>query len=210
MKKVMRQLIHSVFHRLSKISESVEEEKRLAHIHRVASIGSHTKISYSARFINHRNDKTKITIGSNCLLRGEIMLARHDGEVSLGNYVFLGEHSRIWSAAGIRIGNYVLISHNVNIHDYDSHPLDYKLRKEQTELVLDHNMLSDHDYSVPQKPIVIEDHAWICFNAVILKGVTIGKGAVVAASAVVTQDVPPFTVVAGNPAKVIKHLNPAS
>ena len=54
--------------------------------------------------------------------------------------------------------------------------------------------------------IVINDYAWINFNSIILKGVTIGEGAIVAAGAVVTQDVPPFTLVAGNPAKVVKKL----
>lgn len=55
-------------------------------------------------------------------------------------------------------------------------------------------------------PIIIKDHAWISFNAIILKGVTIGKSAIVTAGAVVTKDVPDFTVVAGNPAKIVKYL----
>lgn len=55
-------------------------------------------------------------------------------------------------------------------------------------------------------PIVIEDDVWIGEYAAIMKGVTIGKGAIVAAHAVVTKDVPAYTVVAGNPAKVVKDL----
>lgn len=54
-------------------------------------------------------------------------------------------------------------------------------------------------------PIVIEDDVWICDHSIILSGVHIGKGAVVAAGAVVTKDVPPYAVVGGNPAKVIKY-----
>lgn len=57
-----------------------------------------------------------------------------------------------------------------------------------------------------REPIIIGDDAWIGFNAIILKGVTIGEGAVVGAGAVVTKDVPPYTVVAGNPAGVVKKL----
>lgn len=55
-------------------------------------------------------------------------------------------------------------------------------------------------------PVRIEDHAWVGFNVIILKGVTIGEGAIVAAGSVVTKDVPAFTVVAGNPARVIREL----
>ncbi|NVO02172.1 MAG: hypothetical protein HXX09_05670 [Bacteroidetes bacterium] len=55
-------------------------------------------------------------------------------------------------------------------------------------------------------PIIINDFVWINFNAIILKGVTIGEGAIIAAGAVVTKDVPPFTLVGGNPARVIKQL----
>jgi acetyltransferase-like isoleucine patch superfamily enzyme len=64
--------------------------------------------------------------------------------------------------------------------------------------------------SIQTAPIIIEDYAWISFNATILKGVTVGKGAIVAAGAVVTKDVPPFTLVAGNPAVVIKTLDNTS
>jgi acetyltransferase-like isoleucine patch superfamily enzyme len=60
--------------------------------------------------------------------------------------------------------------------------------------------------NVDSAPIIIEDHVWISFNSIILKGVTIGKGAIIAAGSVVTKDVAPFTLVAGNPAKLIKHL----
>jgi acetyltransferase-like isoleucine patch superfamily enzyme len=55
------------------------------------------------------------------------------------------------------------------------------------------------------KEVVIEDHCWIGANAVILKGVTVGEGAVVAANSVVTKDVEPRTMVAGNPAQVVKR-----
>jgi len=68
---------------------------------------------------------------------------------------------------------------------------------------------SDHDPNDPafarrDAPIVIEDQAWIGSRAIILKGVTVGQGAVIAAGAVVTKDVPPLAIVAGNPAKIIR------
>jgi len=67
---------------------------------------------------------------------------------------------------------------------------------------------ADHDPMVPgfdyrSAPIVVEDHVWVSFRATVLKGVTIGRGAVVAAGAVVTSDVPPLAIVAGVPAEVV-------
>ena len=84
----------------------------------------------------------------------------------------------------ISIGNNVIISENVIIRDSDNHHINNKLN---------------------QAPIVIEDDVWIGLNATILNGVTIGKGAVVAAGSVVTSDVPAGTLVAGCPAKVKKE-----
>ncbi|MGM9578000.1 MAG: DapH/DapD/GlmU-related protein [Evtepia sp.] len=62
------------------------------------------------------------------------------------------------------------------------------------------------DYSqVKSAPIVIRDKAWIGFNAILMKGITIGEGAIVGAGSVVTQDVPDYAVVGGNPARIIKY-----
>jgi acetyltransferase-like isoleucine patch superfamily enzyme len=60
---------------------------------------------------------------------------------------------------------------------------------------------------VDRKPIVIEDNVWIGERSTILKGVTIGRGSVVGCNSVVTHDVPPYCVVAGNPARIVKRLN---
>ena len=84
----------------------------------------------------------------------------------------------------IEIGNCVVINDGVRLIT-GSHDI--------------HSPTYDHVFS----PIIIEDHAWIATDAMILKGVRIGRGAVVAAAAVVTRDVRPFTVVGGNPAREI-------
>ena len=64
---------------------------------------------------------------------------------------------------------------------------------------------TSHDKKI-MKPVLIGNNVWVGCRAIILKGVTIGEGAVVAAGAVVTKDVPPFTLVAGNPARVIREV----
>ena len=86
----------------------------------------------------------------------------------------------------ITIGNNAAIAKDVVIMDSDAHEIDYS------------------GY-VMKKPIFIEDDVWIGTRAMILKGVTVGKGSIVAAGAVVTKSVPPFSLVAGVPARVVKQ-----
>ncbi len=95
----------------------------------------------------------------------------------------------------ITIGNNVLIGSGCLITDTDGHPMDAEKRR-QTSSYTD----------VINSPVVIADDAFIGSRSIILKGVTIGQGAVVGAGSVVTKDVPPFTVVAGNPAREIKKI----
>jgi galactoside O-acetyltransferase len=69
------------------------------------------------------------------------------------------------------------------------------------------NLVASKDWSsVATAPIRICDYVWLGFDVVVLKGVTIGEGAIVGARAVVTHDVPPWTIVAGNPARVVKEI----
>lgn len=98
------------------------------------------------------------------------------------------------------------------IYDHNSHSLDWRDRVDDharylQELRAGEMIATRKDWSpVKTAPIKICDRVWIGFNAIILKGVTIGEGAVVGAGAVVTRDVEPYTVVAGNPARVVRVL----
>lgn len=98
---------------------------------------------------------------------------------------FCNSNVLIRCTKSIKIGNDVAISHNVTIMDSDAHNI----------------VEYDHKKT---KPVIIGDHVWIGSRAMILKGVKIGDGAVIAAGAVVTKDVPANTLVAGTPARVIK------
>ncbi len=103
------------------------------------------------------------------------------------------------------VGDDVLISWDVTIVDHDSHALDFANRSNDVENWLDGKKDWSH---VAISPVTIGNKAWIGFGAAILKGVTIGEGAVVAARSVVVKDVAPWTLVAGSPARVIKELEP--
>ncbi len=153
---------------------------------------------------NHIGDSDKIKLGNYCQVHSHLMLFGHGGEISIGDYCYLGEHTKIWSAKKITIGNRVLISHNVNIHDNNSHPIDAKERHEDFKSIFSTGFQKQNDLN--EKEIVIEDDVWIGFNCTILKGVHIGKGAIIAACSLVTKDVEPFSIVGGNPAVLIKKL----
>ena len=126
------------------------------------------------------------------------------GRVTLGNYVLLNG-ARIICDAEIEIGDYTLISWNVVLMDTYRLPFDPIERQRQLERVSER--LPRHiDAEVLARPIRIGRNVWIGFDACVLPGVTIGEGAIVGARSVVTQDVPPYSVVAGNPARLIKYL----
>lgn len=104
--------------------------------------------------------------------------------------------SSICAAESVYIGKNVGLGANTSVYDTDFHPIDPDKRRNQSGLT-----------HVKIAPISIGNDAWIGANSLILKGVTIGEGAVVAAGSVVTQDVSSMTVVGGNPAKLIKEIN---
>jgi acetyltransferase-like isoleucine patch superfamily enzyme len=99
---------------------------------------------------------------------------------------YMNQNSTIICLTHITIGQDVFISANVMIRDNDGH----------------HLIGSGHEMS---KPIAICNHVWIGMNVTILKGVTVGDGAVIAAGAVVTRNVPPRSMVGGVPARVIRE-----
>lgn len=165
-------------------------------------LGPSGRLFPTSRIDNLRNDRQAIKVDSNCNILGQLLVYRHGGEIAIGKDCFIGEQSKVWSASQIKIGDRVLVSHGVNIHDSDSHSLSALDRHAHMQELF----ASGHPKflkNVATKPIVIENDVWIGFNATILKGVTIGRGAIVGACSVVTKNVAPYTIVAGNPAKVV-------
>jgi acetyltransferase-like isoleucine patch superfamily enzyme len=97
----------------------------------------------------------------------------------------------------------MLISWGCNIVDHNSHAIGWAQRKPD---VKDWYFGRKDWTSVSVKPVRIGDKSWLGLNVIILKGVEVGEGAVVASGSVVTKSVPPWTVVAGNPARVIREI----
>lgn len=120
-------------------------------------------------------------------------ISTQGSKIIIGNNVGISG-STINATTTITIGDNVLIGSGCLISDTDSHPIDYEDR-----------FLDKNDTTV-KSPITIKDNVFIGARSIILKGVTIGECAVVGAGSVVSKDVPPHTVVCGNPAKIVKTL----
>jgi maltose O-acetyltransferase len=155
--------------------------------------------------INNYAQRERLLIGSHSHIAGQLSLNTQYGELGIGHHCFVGSGSRIWAYQQIEIGNYVLISHLVDIHDSDGHPTDARLRREHPTTLFERKHPINYR-DVPALPIIIEDDVWVGFKSTILKGVRIGRGAIIAAASVVTHNVEPFTLVAGNPARIVRRL----
>jgi acetyltransferase-like isoleucine patch superfamily enzyme len=145
----------------------------------------------------------RVILGSGVRMHGGTFIAAaHMPErpvLEVGDESYLGYGLTIRLARRISIGKNCIIADGVCVTDTDGHPLDPVKRAKGEPVEPDQ-----------VEPVFIEDHAWIGPRCIILKGVRIGRAAVVGAGSVVTKDVPPFAVCAGNPAKVVKMLDSQS
>jgi len=144
-------------------------------------------------------------IGTDSLFMSKVVFERSDTSLFVGNRTFVGGGGLFSVSEKVVIGNDVLISWGCTVCDHDSHSLNYSERKNDVINFILSKKCWDH---VKTSPIIIGDKVWIGFDCSILKGVTIGEGAVVAARSNVVKDVPPWALVGGNPARVIRMLNP--
>ncbi len=154
---------------------------------------------------------TNFYIGQNCIINGSFIFERSFSKIVIGNNTFIGGGLFI-AVEEIEIGNDVLISWGCTVIDTNAHSLSCQERKDDVLLWKKslekgiHGTYKNWE-NVISKKITISNNVWIGFNSIILKGVTIGEGSVVAAGSVVVKDVEPFTLVGGNPAKFIKNLD---
>jgi acetyltransferase-like isoleucine patch superfamily enzyme len=192
----LSQLLNRACHSFTPVAAARRRVRRQATLADTARVYPETHIE------NLFRRPERIVIGANSHVRGELLLYWEGGEIRIGEWSYVGAGTRIWSRHAVTIGNYVLISHLVDIHDTDGHPMDRMRRRQDIQAIL--GGAAPRPAHENGAPVVIEDDVWIGFKASILKGVRIGRGAIVAAGAVVIKDVAPGTVVAGNPARVIR------
>ena len=150
--------------------------------------GKHSVIHRSARM--DTPPYRKFSLGDYSVVESFSCINNAVGDVIIGNHTRVGLHNTI--IGPVTIGDHVNLAQGITV------------------TALNHNF-ADTDKRIDEQgvstaPVVIEDDIWIGANAVVLPGVTIGHHPVVAAGAVVTKDVPPHSLVAGVPAKIIKQL----
>mgnify|MGYP001126286452 CR=1 FL=1 len=169
-------------------------------LHRLLGVnaGPGTKIGPNAVRTARRGNHS---IGTDCIIQNVFSYDRREAKITIGDRTYIGK-SHLVAAESITIGEDTILSWNVTIVDHNSHSPDWELRK--------HDIPNWHQGKkvwtcIKIAPVTIGNRVWIGFGASILKGVTIGDGAIVGACAVVTKDVPPGAIVAGNPAKVIPY-----
>lgn len=137
-----------------------------------------------------------VGIGSNTFLGPIISYSgkSYNPKIIIGDGTWIGKHSSIAAIDKVEIGKNVLFAGYVHITDH-SHGYE------------DINMPISRQPLISKGPVVIEDQCWLGFSCEILSGVHIGRHSIVAARAVVTKDVPPYSIVAGNPARIVKQYN---
>ena len=153
-----------------------------------------------------------LEIGEGCHIFSTFSLLRPQSRIKIGRRCQLG-NSHFICADSIQVNDDVLMAWGITLMDSDSHALDWSFRMDDVKRAYEdyradqNNLIRSKDWShVEMRSITIGPRSWIGFNAAVLKGVVIGANAVVAAHSVVVQDVPELSVVAGNPARVVRLL----
>ena len=175
-------------------------------------IGANTNFNPEAN-LDVRNKsviRVFLEIGQDSIVDARFIFENQNGFIKIGDRTSIGGNTSFISVERIEVGNDVMISWGCTIIDSNSHSIIWEERKSDVldwKRGIDEGSIGAYkNWSVVRNaPIVIKDRAWIGFNVIVAKGVTIGEGAVVGSGSVVTKDVPDYAVVAGNPAQIIKY-----
>jgi len=157
-----------------------------------ASLGARSRLSLPIQLVGAE----QIAIGSRVYVGPGCWLLTHgaQGRVEIGDDTSIAGYCVLSAAASVSIGRSVLFARNVYIADH------------RHGFELDDRPIIDQPLR-DIRPIVVEDGAWLGQNVVLLPGVTVGRGAVVGANSVIREDVPPRSVVAGAPGRVVRRLS---
>jgi len=176
-----------------------------------SSIGNGSNIDgVNLEVRNPETTRVYFEVGNNSLVTGHFVFETKSGKITIGSNSFIGGGFFI-CVNNIQIGNDVMFSWGCTVMDNNAHSVKWKERKDDVanwKKGIEEGVVGKYkDWSnVKSAPIIIKDKVWIGFNVIILKGVTIGEGSIVGAGSVVVNDIPDWSIVAGNPAKVIKTI----
>jgi acetyltransferase-like isoleucine patch superfamily enzyme len=158
------------------------------HLRSAARLGGRVTLRGSAVVENHGT----LTVGDRVRLVSTVakleLVTLPGGHLEIGDNVFINYGSSLVASAHVKVGNDSLIGTHVMVMDCDFHRVE------------------DKTWDTSGAPVILGERVWLGNRSIVLKGVTIGHHAVVAAGAVVTKDVPPRTVVAGVPARVVRQF----
>jgi acetyltransferase-like isoleucine patch superfamily enzyme len=158
------------------------------HLRHASWRGGHVTLRGRPKVVNHGT----MILGDRVRLDSTVatleLVTLPDGCLEIGNNVFINYGSSLVSSAHVKIGDDCLIGTHVMVMDCDFHRVE------------------DKAWDTTGMPVILEDRVWLGNRSIVLKGVTIGHDSVVGAGSVVTKDVPPRTLVAGMPARVIRRF----
>jgi acetyltransferase-like isoleucine patch superfamily enzyme len=153
-----------------------------------------------------------LEIGESSHIFSSFSILRPEATIRIGKRCQLGASSFVCAEA-IDVGDDVLMAWGCTVMDNDAHALQWEQRaSDAITFLADYqadtdNPLRNKDWTaVSRKPIILGNKSWVSFNSVLLKGVHLGERAIVGAASVVTRAVPPNTIVAGNPARIVREL----
>ena len=182
--------------RLGRFGEDtlVEAGARLQYPERIR-LGNGVRIASQALLRANTEQDTGIRIDDHSTVHESALIAANRGHVAIGRHSWIGPFCLVYGNGDVSIGSNVLIAAHSSINTVSHH--------------FDRCDIPINDQGIYCDPVTIEDDAWIGMNAVILQGVRIGKGAIVGAGAVVTRDVPPWSIVMGVPARIVSQRSNA-
>ena len=199
--KKAKRLAKAMLYRVRRALDAYEQELAAERCRGAVRVGFGCSITYSDIVLK---PGASLTVGDQSILWAKCIFDATDARVEIGSRSYIT--SDLSCALDIRIGDEVLIAAGGAILDHDGHSSDLAKRRSDVVDYLAGKVDNWDRSKVPSAPVIIEDGAWIGRSVLILKGVTIGRGAIVAAGSVVTKSVPPFTIVAGNPALVVRTM----
>lgn len=194
-KKILNiSIIKTLYYHIKTEANFFVFSKASCQIHRTAKVSGEGRLFVNISQYNFPYNK----VGILAMFKNSELVINGDFKIYSGSQVTLYENGKLILGSGsfnsdskigcrerIEIGNNVIIGDDVSIHDFDGHTIERKGYKES-------------------EPIVIEDNVWIGKRAIILKGVHIGNGSIIAAGAVVNKSFPPNSLIGGVPAKLLK------